>query len=204
MNGQETEVKFYVNDLKGVEERIQRLGALLIQPRTIESNLRFDLPDGSFRREGKVLRLRQDEEARITYKGAGLLSENVLSRPEFETTLGDFETGRKILESLGYVLVANYEKYRSTYELDNLHIMLDELPYGDFVEIEGPDEITLQIASSQFGLDFNAGIPMSYLKLFEAYCQNRELDPSQLTFSALKGTNISAEDLSVRAADESI
>ena len=41
MNGQETEVKFYVTNLKGVEERIRRLGARLIQPRTFESNLRF-------------------------------------------------------------------------------------------------------------------------------------------------------------------
>jgi len=201
MDGQETEVKFYVNDLKRVEERVRGLGAQLIQPRIFESNLRFDLPDGSFLREGKALRLRQDEAARITFKGAALYTEGVRSRPEFETTLGDFETGRKILEALGYVLIATYEKYRSTYELGDLHIMLDELPYGNFVEIEGPDIETLQSAASQLELDFSTAVPISYLFLFTDLCQGRELDPTQLTFSALERLKISADDLNVRAAD---
>jgi len=202
MDGQETEVKFYVNDLKRIEGRIRGLGAQLIQPRVFESNLRFDLPDGSFLREGKALRLRQDEVARITFKGAALYTEGVRSRPEFETTLGDFETGRKILEALGYILIATYEKYRSTYELGNLHIMLDELPYGDFVEIEGPDIETLQGAASQLGLDFSAAVPSSYLVLFTELCRGRELAPTRLTFSALRETDISADDLNVRAADK--
>lgn len=201
MNGQETEVKFYVTDLKEIEARIRGMGARLIQPRIFESNLRFDLPDGSFLRDGKALRLRQDEAARITFKGPAQYSEGVRSRPEFETTLGDFETGRKILEALGYVIVATYEKYRRTYELGELHIMLDELPYGDFVEIEGSDIKALQSAASQLGLDFSAAVPLSYLFLFTNFCQERDLDPSQLTFSALEGMQISAEDLAVRAAD---
>jgi len=201
MNTQETEVKFYVNHLEKIEKRLQELGARLVQPRTFETNLRFDQPDGSFLREGKALRLRQDEAARITFKGAALYSEGVRIRPEFETTLGDLETGRKILEALGYIVVAIYEKYRRTYELDNLHIMLDELPYGNFVEIEGPDVKTLQSAANRFDLDFSAAVPTSYLLLFTELCRGRELDPSQLTFSALEGLKISAEELSVRAAD---
>jgi len=202
MNGQETEAKFYVGDLKQVERRLRKLGARLIQPHTFESNLRFDLPDGQLRREEKVLRLRQDEGARITFKGPSMGKEGVLSRAEFETTLGDLETGRQILEALGYVLVATYEKYRSTYELNNLHIMLDELPYGDFLEIEGPDVETLQKASKKLGLDFSAAIPASYLALFENLCQLRDLDSAQLTFATLDGLQITAEELSVRAADK--
>ena len=65
MNGQETEVKFYVKQLKRAEQRLQALGAHLIQPRMHEVNLRFDLPDNSLRGAGKVLRLRQDDQARI-------------------------------------------------------------------------------------------------------------------------------------------
>jgi len=157
--------------------------------------------NSSFLRDGKALRLRQDEAARITFKGTSVYSEGVRSRPEFETTLGDFETGRKILDALGYVTVAIYEKYRRTYELGELHIMLDELPYGDFVEIEGPDLETLKSASSRLGLDFSAAISLSYLNLFKELYPVYELDPSQLTFSALEGLSISAEDLAVRAAD---
>jgi adenylate cyclase class 2 len=202
MNGQETEVKFYVKDLKRVEERVRALGARLVQARVYEVNLRYDLPDGSLRQGGKVLRLRQDERARLTFKGPSQRSDGVLSRAEFETTLDDFESGRKILEALGYLPVATYEKYRSTYALGELHIMLDELPYGDFMEIEGPDVPALQKASGELGLDFSTAIPASYLALFESLCQQRELDPAQLTFAALEGLQIEPGELSVRPADE--
>ncbi|MBN1451848.1 MAG: class IV adenylate cyclase [Anaerolineales bacterium] len=202
MKGQETEVKFYVKDLKRVEERLRALGARSIQARVYEVNLRYDLPDSSLRQGGKVLRLRQDERVRLTYKGPSQRSDGVLSRAEFETALDDFESGRNILEALGYIPVATYEKHRSTYELGELHIMLDELPYGDFVEIEGPDAPALQKASKELELDFSAAIPASYLALFEGLCQRRGLDPAQLTFAALEGLQVEPEELSVRPADE--
>jgi adenylate cyclase class 2 len=202
MNGQETELKFYVKELKRVEQRVQVLGGHSIQARVFEVNLRYDLPDGSLRQGGRVLRLRQDERARLTFKGPSQRSDGVLSRAEFETALDDFESGKNILEALGYLPVATYEKYRSTFELGELHIMLDELPYGNFVEIEGPDVPTLQKASKELGLDFSAAIPVSYLALFEGLCQQRGLDPTQLTFTALKGLQIEPGELSVRPADE--
>jgi len=31
-----------------------------------------------------------------------------------------------------------YEKYRTTFTIGSLEVVLDELPYGNFVEIEGP------------------------------------------------------------------
>jgi len=202
MNDQETEVKFYVRQLKRVERRLQELGAHLIQPRTQELNLRFDLPDGSLRQAGKVLRLRQDEQVRLTYKGPSQRSDGVLSRIELETALDDFETGKKILEALGFILVATYEKYRRTYELGEFHIMLDELPYGDFVEIEGSDVVSLQEASEKLGLDFNAAIPLSYLVLFDGLSKKLGMESSQLTFEYLNGLQITQKDLGVFPADK--
>lgn len=201
MKGQEIEVKYYVRNLARVEQQLHVLKAHLLQPRTYEANLRFDRPDGSLGQEGKVLRLRQDERVRLTFKGPSQGITGVLSRVEFETVLGDFETGRKILEALGYIPVATYEKYRSTYQLGNLHIMLDELPFGDFVEIEGTDVNSLKRASKELVLDFSAAIPISYLALFDGFCRRHDLDPSQLTFRALGGMQISPEDLSVIPAD---
>jgi len=202
MNDQETEVKFYVRQFKRVERRLQELGAHVIQPRTYELNLRFDLPDGSLRQAGKVLRLRQDEHVRLTYKGPSQRSDSVLSRVELETTLGDFETGRKILEALGYTLVATYEKYRRTYELGEFHIMLDELPYGDFVEVEGPNISSLQGISERLGLEFSVAIPFSYLVLFDKLSRRPGLESSQLTFESLNGLQITHENLGVFPADK--
>src|SRR5436190_9848517 len=99
---QEIEAKFYVQDLKRIESRIQDLDARLIQPRVLETNLRFDLPDGGLRSKGQVLRLRQDTEAKLTYKDAGKSEQGVVNRTEIEFAVEDFNKARLLLEALGY------------------------------------------------------------------------------------------------------
>ena len=99
---QEIEAKFYVRDLKKIESRLQDLEARLIQPRVLETNTRFDLPDARLRSEGRVLRLRQDMEARLTYKGAGKSEQGIVNRTEIEFVVGDFEQAKLFLEALGY------------------------------------------------------------------------------------------------------
>ena len=54
MNGHETEVKFYIRDLRKIELRLRELKAQLIQPRIHEINFRYDLPDGSLRAKGQA------------------------------------------------------------------------------------------------------------------------------------------------------
>jgi adenylate cyclase class 2 len=138
MNGQETEAKFYIRDLRKIELRLRELKAQLIQPRTHETNLRFDNANSDLRNTYRVLRLRQDEKARLTFKGPSEENEGgILSRREIEFVVEDFESARQFLEALGFEAVVFYEKFRTTYEINDIHIMLDELPYGEFVEIEG-------------------------------------------------------------------
>src|SRR5258708_29403951 len=125
---QEIEAKFYVRDLKQIESRIQKLDAHLMQPRILETNLRFDLPDGGLRSKGQVLRLRQDTEAKLTYKGEGKSEQGIVNRTEIEFVVEDFEKAKLFLEALGYQKLLQYNKYRTTYEFQSCHIMLDELP----------------------------------------------------------------------------
>ncbi|HJZ10728.1 MAG TPA: class IV adenylate cyclase, partial [Acidobacteriota bacterium] len=162
MNGQETEAKFYVEDLKKVVTRLRELEAILIKPRTLEKNTRFDLPDHSLRKEGRALRLRQDDKARLAYKGPGIKSEGVLSRREIEFGVEDFEKARQFLEALGYEKLIFYEKYRTTYEFEDTHIMLDEMPYGGFVEIESGSIAGIRMVSEKLRLKWSAAIAASY------------------------------------------
>lgn len=202
MNGRETEVKFYVRDLPRAETRLRELQARLIQPRVFEINLRFDLPDGSLRAAGRVLRLRQSNDIRLTYKGSSKNRDGILTRKEIEFTVGDFDAARQFLIELDYQEIAVYEKYRTTYQIASLHIMLDELPYGNFVEIEGDSETEIRETAKRLGLDWEAAVPASYLFLFERLCADRRLDPAKLTFAALEGLSLEAKDIQVRAADE--
>ena len=201
MNDQETEVKFYVRDLKKIEMRLPDLGAHQIQTRTHEINYRYDFPDGSLRASGQVLRLRKASEACLTFKGPSSLVDGIFSRQELEFTVGDFGTAQKLLEALGYVRILIYEKYRATFDLNDCHIMLDELPYGDFVEIEGADTRRIRQTTSQLGLNFEAAVGAGYGIIFEKYKSKRGIGVSDLTFEAFRGDKPSAEDLDVHAAD---
>lgn len=201
MNGQETEVKFYVVDLVRIETRLVELGASLIQPRAHEINMRFDTPDRSLRREGKVLRLRQDESAKMTFKSGTTANNGILSRREIEFGVESFTAARQLIESLGYEVILFYEKYRRTYELKGLHIMLDQLPYGDFVEIEGEDVESIQQAAGEIGCHWEAAITSSYSALFERVATARGLNPAELTFAAFSGGKPDAKELSVKQAD---
>ncbi len=199
---QETEVKFYVRDLKRVEARLRDLEARLVQPRILETNIRFDLPDARLRSEGRVLRLRQDTAARLTYKGAGKNEEGILSRAEIEFTVDDFEKARQFLEALGYQKSVYYEKYRATYELNETLIMLDEMPYGNFIEIEGVNNKRIRALADQFALNWKAAIETSYIALFERVCKTMKLSCEDLSFENFAGVKVDAKDLGVQAADD--
>ncbi len=198
--GQETEAKFCVRNLKGVEQHLQGFQARLVQPRTLEVNLRFDNARHDLQQTGQVLRLRQDTAARLTYKGDSRSVGGALSRKEIEFTVGDFELARQLVEALGFQVVFHYEKYRTTYELEDTLIMLDELPYGDFVEIEGDVERLRGIAE-KLSLDWKAAIPVSYHALFERLSKKRDFGFNDLSFERFRGLGITPDEMEIRFAD---
>lgn len=202
MNGHETEAKFFVRDLKKIELRLLELKAQLIQPRIHEINLRFDNETNDLRSTLRVLRLRQDDKARLTFKGPSEeLSGGILSRREIEFVVEDFDSAREFLEGLGYRVVVFYEKFRATYKLNDTLIMLDELPYGHFIEVEGENPGTIRKTTDLLGIDWEAMARAGYHSLFERATGKYNLEPSQLSFAALKNIHITAEDLGIRAAD---
>lgn len=201
MNGQEVEVKFFVQDLQRIETRLREWKARLIQERAHEVNLRFDLPNGELSAEGKVLRLRQDAESRLTFKGPSLTNEGVMSRREIEFTVSSFDSAREFLEALGYHKIALYEKYRTTYELPETKIMLDETPLGDFVEIEGTGLQSIRETANQLDLKWEAAVPASYLSLFARVRKNLNLEFSELSFDNFKAVKVTSRELEVEPAD---
>jgi adenylate cyclase class 2 len=202
MDGHETEAKFYVKNLSKIELRLQKLKAQLIQPRIHETNLRFDNANNDLRSSFRVLRLRQDEKARFTFKGPSVeQAGGILSRREIEFVVEDFERAKEFLEALGYRAVVFYEKFRATYELNDTHIMLDELPYGQFIEIEGENAESIRAVADLLGLNWDAMVKAGYHALFERVTEKYNLEPSQLSFTALEKVNITPNDLSIQAAD---
>jgi adenylate cyclase, class 2 len=178
------------------------LKARLVQPRVLETNLRFDLPDGSLTSTGRVLRLRHDTQARLTYKGAGQNKSGVLDRQEIEFIVEDDRKAHQFLEALGYQKSMYYEKYRTTYELDDALIMLDEMPYGSFLEIEGETVDQIRDISARLRLNWDAAIPASYTALFESLRRRLGLSLQDLSFDNFGDLHVTSADLNVRPADE--
>ena len=178
----ETEIKLHVPDLEAVAERIRAAGGQLLQARTFERNVRYDTPEHTLSARRIVLRLRQDERVRLTYKDAATLQDGALSRVELEVTLDDFATMDAILQKLGFFPSVRYEKYRTTYRLGAVEIMLDEMPFGHFVEIEGSLD-AIQTAQRTLALVEHPRLPFSYLGLFEHVKAALGLDVHDLTFA---------------------
>jgi len=201
MNDTELEVKFYLSDLHGLEKRLIAAGARLQHARQHELNLRFDTLDGSLTAAHQVLRLRQDQAYHLTFKGPAAVGEEVSDRKEIEFEVSDFGEARRFLEALGYIVSISYDKYRTTYQLSGTMITLDEMPFGNFAEIEGPDAETIRAAAGQLGLNWEARSLMSYLGLFDRVKQKLSLTARNLTFDELSGQRFTGEDLELTAAD---
>ena len=196
----ELEVKFYLPALFTLQAQLEILGAQLVQPRVHEINLRFDTPDGDLTRSFRVLRLRQDTQARLTYKGPGEVQDGVRARQELEFTVGDFETARRVLDALGFVVSVMYEKYRATYALGGVLVTLDEMPYGNFAEVEGPDGASIRRTAEGLGLDWEARILDSYIALFDRLRERLGLAFRDLSFANFDGVSVTPEDLGVQGA----
>ncbi len=198
--GKELEVKFYIPDLPAFEKRLVDQGAALELPRVHEVNLRFDTPTEELGRTYRVLRLRQDSQARVTFKGPGIEKDGVQQRQELEFSVSDFAAAQAVFEALGYQVAVMYEKYRTTYALGDVLVVLDEMPYGNFIEIEGPAGESIQKAARQLGLNWERRNLESYVFMFERLRQAKGWTFRDLSFANFAGKAISPEDLGVQRA----
>jgi adenylate cyclase class 2 len=75
----------------------------------------------------------------LTYKQRFPSSSSIKQQQEDETQVADTDAMAAILDALGFVPALVYEKRRATWRLAAAEIVIDELPFGLFMEIEGPE-----------------------------------------------------------------
>ncbi|MCK4725867.1 MAG: class IV adenylate cyclase [Anaerolineales bacterium] len=179
----ELEVKYHINDLSRCQESLQSLGAVLAKPRILEKNLRFDTPRGELTKKEQALRLRQDDAAIVTYKGPSIEEGGARLRQEYEFSVSDFQAAKKLFEALGFQVFMLYEKFRTTYRFEGVEIVLDEMPYGDFLEIEGSDAQGIAAVSRALGLDWDRRVFESYTLIFTHLREHCGWDFRDLSFA---------------------
>lgn len=198
---QEIEAKFLIANLPALLKKIENLGALEVRPRVLEVNLRFDTPDRNLSDRAQVLRLRQDDQAILTFKSPGEIVDGVISRTELEVVVSNFQTTRALLEALGYQVFMTYEKYRQNFQLNDLVASVDEMPYGNFIELEGKSPEHVRATAALLGLDWEQRINLSYTALLSIYNENTGHTFRDLSFETFAGLNVLPEDLGLAYAD---
>lgn len=198
---QEREIKFYIKDLPALAERLRICGADLTRERTLERNMLLDTTDRRLQNAGRLLRLRQDDRARVTFKENTQVENGIRARTEIEFTVDNFAVARKLFEALGYHAVVIYEKYRHVYRLGDVEVTLDELPLGDFVEIEAPTNAMIEGVSQMLGLDWSKGIAINYMGLFAIAKSKLGFSFNDMSFENFREVEVLPKDLGVEPAD---
>lgn len=199
---QEIEAKFYVKNLPAISHHLEILGAQITQPRIFEINHRYDTPDRRLSIESKVLRTRQDSKNWITFKGPGEIIDGIQIRQEIELSINDINSAHLFLKSLGYEIYQSYEKYRTIYSLNNSYIMLDELPFGTFVEIESKDQIFIKDCAKLLGLQWEYNIDIGYLTIYRNLCLELDINYGNLSFKEFVGAPDILRKISIYPADQ--
>ena len=130
--------KKYVIDKKRIVELTTKLGEIgaTFSYEVFEEN--FLHRGGLLDTKNAVLRLRKTESRTIlTYKEKVQTEGSFKHQIEHETEVSDVNATENIIESLGYKLSLVYEKHRKAWHFENVEVVLDELPFGYYMEIEG-------------------------------------------------------------------
>ena len=164
----ETERKYRLSE-KRLEEIISMLNKLGAQFEKEVFEVNYQHRGGEMDERGATLRLRKIGDFTVlTYKEKVKSDEGTKQKIEYETHVADVEAMEQIIERLGYRLTAVYEKRRKYWKLNDVEVVLDELPFGLFMEIEGTIE-SIDKAEKKLGLKEAEREPRGYPRLTVKY-----------------------------------
>ncbi len=175
----EVEVKISTGNNKAVEDRLFAMG-FIEKSLICEEDVYFKSEFHDFHALDEALRVRTIEDCYsgevsscITFKGAKL-DKLSMSRPEFETALGEAPIMIHILESIGFKQVPTVKKLRKILKKDDIEACLDSVEgLGDFLELEIMAEEKdkeaalkrLECIMDDLGFTFKDSIRNSYLSM---------------------------------------
>ena len=97
----------------------------------------------------QVLRLRRvGGKAVLTYKERYASESAIKQHREDETRIEDAHALAAILDALGYKPTLVYEKRRTTWQWKDAEIVVDELSFGLYAEIEGEENVIIEVEQS--------------------------------------------------------
>ena len=145
MVGVEIEKKYRLTreEQELVRRRLDEVGAVRVVPEEFEENTLYT--GNGLDSRACVLRLRRTgARAVLTYKERQPSTSAIKHQREDETEVSDPDALAAILDALGYRPALVYEKRRATWHLAGVELVIDELPFGLFMEIEGDENAIIE------------------------------------------------------------
>jgi adenylate cyclase class 2 len=209
---QEIEVKLRVEDAAAMRRVLRRMGARAVR-RVHEMNTLFDTPQGTLRKQGRLMRLREEtaEMGRrgkrylLTFKGpvkskqarlmaqagpeaSGRRYERYKVREEAEYMVGGPRALLAVVGPAGMRPSFRYEKVRTSYRVPGagrVHVEFDETPAGVFLELEGSRRAIDRMAR-RLGYRPADYIVRSYPALYFEECRRRGVQAGDMVFGRRK------------------
>lgn len=150
----ETEAKFKVSDIDSFEQTLVDLKAEFVHI-VRQTDTYFSSP--KVMRKGTGMRIRKEKTAEgevvwVTFKGPRVRGE-FKSKNEIELKVDNADKALALLEELTLSPSLVIDKLRKIYEIDGCQVCLDKVNrLGMFIEIEGPDDATIESVRCKIGL----------------------------------------------------
>ncbi len=132
----EKKYRLSLKDRRGIEKHLRALGS---QPKPLEHEENTIYRGGNLGFGLRALRLRRvNGEAILTFKERIASRSPIKHQKENETRVESAKATDAILRGIGFTPALVYEKRRTRWDVGKAKVVIDELPYGLFMEIEAP------------------------------------------------------------------
>ena len=193
----EYEVRFYYSydNLDDILKNLEKERELEKQPRTYEKTIQYNHCDSKYDFYSKEVdgrfRLRiskneVDTKSKLSWKRRlkNTTETNVNKEEEKEVRINseDIDNFIYIIENvMHFGIVESYERYRNSFENEEIEISVDEYPFGVCVEVENksttrnPEEVVKEW-TSKVGLDINKSYRLSWDDKYKELCEEQNIE----------------------------
>ena len=193
----EYEVRFYYSydNLDNILKNLEKERELEKQPRTYEKTIQYNHCDSKYDFYSKEVdgrfRLRiskneVDTKCKLSWKRRlkNTTETNVNKEEEKEVRINseDIDNFIYIIENvMHFGIVESYERYRNSFENEEIEISVDEYPFGVCVEVENksttrnPEEVVKEW-TSKVGLDINKSYRLSWDDKYKELCEEQNIE----------------------------
>jgi predicted adenylyl cyclase CyaB len=133
----EKKYRLTAEDRRAIEKRLRKLGC---KPKPIEHEVNTIYRGGGLEFGRRALRIRRvNGEAILTFKERIPTKSPIKHQKESETRIENPDAADSILRGIGLAPALIYEKRRTRWDVGKAKVVIDELPYGLFMEIEASE-----------------------------------------------------------------